>query len=378
MDTTHTEATSRPATRLSIWLGVALLFTVTGWIGLAAAAERREPVPSTPPPNRLADTGLYADAAARTIASDVLAYSPQYPLWTDGATKARWVRIPRGTSIDASDPDAWRFPTGTRFWKEFSFGRRVETRTMTLGADGRWTYATYAWNADESGAILAPEGGVRGACETPEGTRHDLPSVADCGACHDAGRSAVLGFGTLQLSSDRDALAPHAETPTPGSVDLADLVERRLVRGLPREFVETPPRIPASTDRERAALGYLHGNCGSCHNAYGPLASLGLELDMTLAGSSRRKPAAIRSTLGRISRYQPSHGAGLPRIDAGDPDDSTLVARMGSRSPVAAMPPLGTRAVDHEALALIREWIRNDLEPESFTQTLNAISKRTR
>ena len=30
----------------------------------------------------------------------------------------------------------------------------------------------------------------------------------------------------------------------------------------------SPPRTPA----ERAALGYLHGNCGHCHNADGPLA----------------------------------------------------------------------------------------------------------
>ena len=77
---------------------------------------------------RLADTGLYQDASAERVAADVLAYTPQYPLWSDGATKRRWIRLPPGAAIDASDPDAWVFPIGTQIWKEFSFGGRVETR----------------------------------------------------------------------------------------------------------------------------------------------------------------------------------------------------------------------------------------------------------
>ena len=45
--------------------------------------------------------------------------------------KRRWISLPPGSAIDASDPDAWAFPVGTRLWKEFSFGgQRVETRYM--------------------------------------------------------------------------------------------------------------------------------------------------------------------------------------------------------------------------------------------------------
>jgi hypothetical protein len=58
------------------------------------------------------------------IAEGVRPFSPQYPLWADGATKLRWVSLPKGGTIDAKDPDAWRFPVGTRFWKQFSFGDR--------------------------------------------------------------------------------------------------------------------------------------------------------------------------------------------------------------------------------------------------------------
>ena len=39
-----------------------------------------------------------------------LAFSPQYPLWSDGAHKRRWISSAAGTAIDASRPDAWEFP----------------------------------------------------------------------------------------------------------------------------------------------------------------------------------------------------------------------------------------------------------------------------
>ena len=78
------------------------------------------PAPSWPPAT-LRDTGLYSDWATKTIARDNLPFSPQYPLWSDGAKKSRWVRIPKGAYIDASNPDVWRFPVGTRLWKEFRF-----------------------------------------------------------------------------------------------------------------------------------------------------------------------------------------------------------------------------------------------------------------
>ncbi|MDM7915125.1 MAG: hypothetical protein QUU85_07645 [Candidatus Eisenbacteria bacterium] len=113
-------------------------------------------------PARLADTGLYSDPATRTVAQENIPYEPQYPLWSDGAVKRRWVHIPPGTHIDASDPDHWQFPIGTRFWKEFSFdGRPVETRFITRGDNGEWMYFAYRWNAEGTDAVLAPEQGIR-------------------------------------------------------------------------------------------------------------------------------------------------------------------------------------------------------------------------
>lgn len=329
-------------------------------------SERREPTPAAPAiaPMRLADTGLYQDFATRSLHPDVLPFSPQYPLWTDGAIKQRWIRVPPDTTIDAADPDRWVFPIGTRIWKEFAFDRRVETRFMELGADGAWLYASYAWNADGTDAVLAPPRGIRAAWRSADGAPHDIPGVADCRACHAGADSPVLGFSALQLSPDRDPGAPHAQAPAAGSVDLAVLWQRGLLRNLPRQLLAQPPRIAARSPRERAALGYLHANCGSCHAAGGPLTdSLGLTLAWPL---DRRNgtPPAIATTVGQPSRYQPRDADPAqpwPRIAAGDPERSVLLARISCREPAQQMPPIGTHQIDPEGVALLTAWIRADL-----------------
>ena len=333
-------------------------------LAVAALAGCGAPVaggPSDEIPHDLADTGLYADLAAHRLADDVLAFEPQYPLWTDGATKRRWIRLPPGTSIDASDPDHLVFPVGTRLWKEFSFERRIETRLLRLASDGEWQFATYLWSPDEQKASLAPERGVPGAWESAPGVPYDVPGRGDCRACHVAAPQAVLGFTALQLSPDRDPLAPHARPVPADAVDLEELVQRGLVRGLPTRFVETPPRIAAATPRERAALGYLSANCGMCHSSEGALAGLGLDLSYSLADGA--EPPAIATTLEFPSRFRCPTDVDPCRISHSTPDLGVLPRRMASRQPLSQMPPLGTRVPDAAALELVTEWIREDLGP---------------
>jgi mono/diheme cytochrome c family protein len=326
---------------------------VAGSMALGSAA--------TWPPPQLRDTGLYADWTAKVVAPENLPFSPQYPLWTDGATKARWIHIPAGTWIDASDPDAWRFPVGTRIWKEFRFERRAETRLIEHTGAG-WQYATYVWNEEETEATLAPERGIRRSVPIREGVRHAIPSRVDCRACHEGSPVRVLGFSALQLSPDRDPNAPHAETPPAGAVDLRWLVERGLVRGLPAALVDVAPRIEARTPTARAAVGYLHGNCSSCHTATGELASLHFSLQYLLGTPRGDTPSAVSTALGRASVFKmPGWSGPGMRLVPGKPDESVLLARMSSRHPVAQMPPLGTQLVDADAVELIRRWI--DEEP---------------
>jgi hypothetical protein len=339
---------------------------------LALASALAPPAGAESLPERLSQTGLYAggaDSAAKRVAEGVMTFTPQYPLWSDGASKRRFLYLPPGTAIDASDPDAWVFPVGTRLWKEFSYSRRVETRYLEL-TPGGWEFATYRWLEDESDALLAPKHGVRGVYRTPDGGSYDLPARSDCRACHEGNVSRVLGFSALQLSGDRDPGAAHGEPVQPGDVDLAFLLEKGLLKGFPGSVVDAPPRIPARSATERAALGYLHGNCASCHNGRGPLADLDFSLEVRV-GSGAKVPEALVTGLERLARFQPAGSPPTPRLAAGRPEASLVLQRMSRRDPISQMPPLGSQVVDREAVALVERWIREGvlLSPPVLTTT---------
>jgi hypothetical protein len=345
-------------------LALAALLAAGGLPRAGAQAQGEAP----PLPRHLRDTGLYADASnARwnaPVSTGLLAFSPQYPLWSDGSHKRRWLSLPAGTAVDAHDPAAWQFPPGTRFWKEFAFDKPVETRMIERLADGRWRYASYVWNADGTDATLAPASGIAAmpASGAPGGT-YAIPGVDDCTGCHEGSAVPPLGFSALQLSPDRDPLSPHADRAGAGITlaDLRSLSETGVLRGLPAGLLATPPRVAAATPTARAALGYLHANCGHCHNRGPGRVPVGLALAQAWQGGRADSGEAL-ATLDGASRFRLRDHPTDRLVAAGRPGDSLVLLRMASTDPRVRMPPIGTRFVDDDGVDLVKRWIA-ELQP---------------
>src|SRR5690606_15047825 len=102
-----------------------------------------------------------------------------------------------------------------------------------------------------------------------------------------------------------------------------------------------PPELPGD-DVARAALGYLHANCGSCHNPESvEYRSVDLELWLSVGAlSSLSETPAYRTAVG-VRRQGLGAASELPelRIAPGDPTRSALYHRMASRDPNVQMPP---------------------------------------
>jgi mono/diheme cytochrome c family protein len=335
------------------------------WLVAVHAATRIavEAAPGDPgAPLRLSETGLYAAGLPGVVDPANRAFSPQYPLWSDGAAKARWIYLPPGTAIDARDAGDWTFPVGTRFWKEFTFnGRKAETRFIWRAAADRWVFATYVWNEGGDDAVLAPDEGVRGAVEIAGGRRHDIPGAGDCRACHGSVRPGPLGFNALQLSTDRDPNAIHGEPLAPGMITLRTLADEGLLSPARPELLASPPRIQARSPRTRAVLGYFAANCGTCHNRAGEIGpAAGPSLKHNDLGDG---DAVVERLLGYPTRWQvPGQPDGSTvMINAELPDASAMLARMRSRRPSSQMPPLGTALRDEAAIDAVAKWIAAEL-----------------
>ena len=316
------------------------------------------------PPARLSETALYVPGRVGVVDSANRLFSPQYPLWSDGAVKTRWVFLPAGTTIDGTDAAAWVFPVGTRFWKEFAFdGRKVETRMLWRATTTRWVAASYIWNEAQTDAVLAPDAGEPGVAALTATRRHNVPSVGDCFTCHGARRTEPLGFNPLQLSIDRDPNAIHGEPLPDGAVTLRTLVDEGLLVSSSGALRDAAPRINTTSPRTRSALGYLSTNCGSCHRGDGDAAAQ--VPSMRYSDVMRAGDAAASTFVGRVTRWQ---APGAPEgatvlLNPDSPELSAILARMRSRSPSSQMPPLGTVLRDQTAVDALTRWMTTDLRP---------------
>jgi mono/diheme cytochrome c family protein len=285
------------------------------------------PKPSAAEPIWLSQTGLYRDVVRKQVASDLLEFEPAFALWSDGADKRRWLRLPKGERIDTRDPDNWQFPSGTLLFKEFSRdGRRLETRVIARTGVGPRDYwmGAFVWNEDETDARYVPEGQ-----RSVRGTDHDAPSSLQCGTCHNGEPGRVLGFSAVQQPN----------------------VDPRLLTQSVAKYV------PPGDARTVGALGYLHANCAHCHNPLGT-ARPDTDMNLRLSVSDRAldRVSAVRTAIDQPVQSIASHGPKLRAVRA-KPEESALLARMRTDDPRLRMPPLGAKRVDERGVELVRAWI---------------------
>lgn len=289
-------------------------------------------------PPTLRETGLYA-GEGEVLAVNVREYVPRYELSSDGALKRRFIALPPGARIDTSDPDYWDFPVGTKFWKEFSRdGVRVETRYLEKRQNGRYSRIAYQWNEAQTEARAVPEGVIDAS-----GTDHDIPTREQCGDCHSQTRGEILGFSALQLAFDSEHL------------DAVDLIAENWVT----DPIEQTLILPGDATAQ-AALGYLHVNCGTCHNptsAVRARVDLDLRLRVGRLGAVEETPIAESAFDVPISLVDGTQPPPVLRIAPGDAETSAVFVRMNVRGEVYAMPPLGSELVDVAGSELIRSFI---------------------
>jgi hypothetical protein len=116
--------------------------------------------------------------------------------------------------------------------------------------------------------------------------------------------------------------------------------------------------MPPGDDATVEALGYLHANCGGCHNERNDWNPLRLWLTVGDLDDPASTPT-YTTTIDRATESDPVAGLDTTTIVVpGDPDASMLYLRAAHRGE-GAMPPIGTEDADEDALGVLRVWIES-------------------
>jgi uncharacterized repeat protein (TIGR03806 family) len=304
---------------------------------------------------------FFADGPAQVAGEGVVPYDVNSPLFSDYASKHRFLFLPEPMAY--TDSGVFDLPVGSVLIKSFGYRadlrqadsaeRLVETRLLVHGEAG-WEGLVYVWDDAQSDARLQVAGGIVpvewiDAAGEARQLQYIVPNINQCENCHIAGDTAQpIGIQARHLNRDY----PYAE----GTANqLAALGERGLLTGAPADPATAPRAAvwddPESGTVEERARAWLDINCAHCHSPTGPARTSGLDLraeqtEPALYGVCKTPVAAGAGSGGRQYGIVP-----------GQPDESILVFRLESVEPAIRMPEILRQTVHTESVALVREWI---------------------
>lgn len=349
---------------MRFWLIACLLagFGIAGW-------QHAGPGPASPKwETTLSAYGFFEGPMAQLKpAKGVIPYDLNTPLFSDYAHKARFVKLPEGTTAKYNPKNVFDFPDGTYLIKVFYYpldfrkpekGRRIlETRLLIRETDG-WKNLPYIWNEAQTEAYLEVAGGrIDVSWKDLSGKKQKLeyvvPNMNQCKGCHLNGDQITpIGPSARQLNGEY-------EYATGTENQLAYWSKSGMLSGLPS--INEIPRLAVwdqaqTGSLEERARAYLDINCGHCHQPQGPANTSGLflnihEKDPAKWGIMKAPVAAGRGSGGRQFSIVP-----------GKSETSILPYRMESDDPGVQMPELGKKMIHTEGVALIKAWI-NQMQP---------------
>ncbi|HVY26866.1 MAG TPA: hypothetical protein VHB79_09950 [Polyangiaceae bacterium] len=310
-------------------------------------------------PMMLSETGCVDMSDPAKPAAGLIPYSVRSPLWSDGAKKERFMRIPDGAKIHVldcavetdkckppglggvgSDDGHWDMPVGTVLVKNFSIeNKRIETRLFMRRSMMVWKGFSYEWNDAGTDATLLPDDNT--GKDKPVGTGNQVwhyPSRPQCLECHSTYSGRSLGPTTAQLNSDfayADGMMNQVEK----------FKQLGLFDAAPKDIAGLPDPAGNGTTEEKA-LSYLQTNCSICHRP-GSEGGL-LDLRFGTAFADRGLCSAAERDAGLVPKY---------RLVPQDTAKSGLSVRMHALDMIR-MPKIGSKVLDPTGTQVVDDWIK--------------------
>ena len=371
---------------------------------------------------KLSQTGCVDPANPMQLATSVVPYEVNSPLWSDGALKTRGMKIPAGKKIHVKDcmksPDEckvgdpnnypsflppyddgkWVFPVGTVMVKNFMYPdtsvksgmKFVETRLMIHFDDKTWVGYGYQWNEAQTEATIVRDS-VVDPTFVPAGT--DVAVVATFNVMTAAGKKTITWYypdraACMKCHVDTENNVPFPHIITGGFVLGPETIQmNRMVlaaNGADKvnqidklkalDLFDVPPPTPykaglvapyagqAGTPPASATLDQRARSYlhANCSFCHRPDAPVFYAMDL-------RYDVPLRSTnICNVNVDKGDQGVtGALRLTPGDPAKSVIWLRMNAFPDSldqtvrhGRMPQLATYVIDTDATKLINDWIK--------------------
>jgi hypothetical protein len=352
------------------------------------------------------------------MASNVVPYEVNSPLWSDGALKTRGIRLPAGgkihvkdcaknpTECQVLDPNTlkccapvaddgkWVFPVGTVMVKNFMFPdasrpsgyKLVETRLLVrlappgqqvAGVNTEWVGYGYQWDDAQTDATIVgtltvgSDVGVSAMFQVKpspgaasQSITWNYPSRSDCITCHTPITPATTPTSGYTLGPETSQMNRTVVGDTMNQIDKfagLDMFEAAPAKpyktALVAPYATMNPGSGMSTPTgttEQQARSYLHANCAFCHRPDGLWPGFDVRYDVPFASTT-------------ICNAPPGKGdqgvSGALLLTPKDPATSVLYLRMTAPAATATsggtgrMPAIGSAVVDQQGTQLISDWI---------------------
>ena len=318
---------------------------------------------------RLSEYNFFKNPLKELIPSNnrIVPYAMNAPLFTDYASKKRFMSIPKGTQISFRSEGVLEFPIGTILIKTFYYKASellnsntdvlIETRLLIKENDtSDWLALPYIWNESQTEAylyILGKDIKLNVAIEGKDQLSfvYTVPNINMCKNCHINDKSIIpLGPTARQLNRTNLYVENIREN------QLEHLYREELISNLiPIDSIKKIPDYSNSKSGslDERARAYLDVNCAHCHQENGSAKTSGLSLGFDEKDNFKlgvnKAPVAAGSGSGNLSFD----------IVKGHPEKSILLYRMKHLEPGIVMPEIGKNTLHIEGIRLIEDWIKS-------------------
>lgn len=340
--------------------------------------------------NHLSDYNLFADASDPTSNPNGrgLPFELNTPLFTDYASKYRFVFMPEGKNATYSEHEVMNFPTGTVLVKTFALPANtdnrgsneslIETRLLIKRESG-WVALPYYWENENDARILITGYSIPSEINHNSNTlsfNYGVPKASQCTACHAIltdGSTTFLPIGPKARFLNWDIDYGDGNGPTN---QLTKWESAGILTGTPdTNTIDTAASYSdnlnlstmTTNEVELTARSYLDINCAHCHRdgltlpeGYsGAAGGSGLNIEFNRVMSDHpgkfgvcKSPLAggLPSAPGELSTHPYDVVPGYASV-------SYLPYRMNTNNSRHRMPELGRAIIHTEGVALINEWI---------------------